>query len=73
MTWEEIILSPKHGLGSETMPKDQIKVGIPKEIEDRDSFLVLRYSGKLPMIGFRSNDTFHLVWIEADFGKVYDH
>lgn len=73
MTWNEILLADRHGLGCENLPSYQIKVGIPKELEDRKNFLVLRYSGKLPMIGFRISDTFHLVWIEAEFGQIYDH
>ena len=53
MTWSEIILADKHGLGLETMPKDSIKPTVPEQFKDTDKFIVLRYSGRLPMVGVR--------------------
>lgn len=73
MLWKEILLADRHGLGTETLPSNQIKPEIPPDLQDRDKFLVFRYSGKLPMLGFRTTDTFHVVWIEARFGMVYHH
>lgn len=73
MTWREIILADKHGLGLETMPRKSIKPKVPAQFEDTEKFHVLRYSGKLPMVGVRLLDTFHIIWIEAAFGDVYDH
>lgn len=73
MQWRDIILASRHGLGSENMPAKFIKPGIPPQFEDTDTFMVLRYSGKLPMVGVRTLDTFHIVWIEKAFGEVYDH
>ena len=43
MTWSEIILADKHGLGLETMPKDSIKPTVPEQFKDTDKFIVLRY------------------------------
>jgi hypothetical protein len=73
MTWREIIMAPKHGLGAEHIPKGQIRAPIPRGFEDADQFLVLRYSGKLPMAGVRVQDVFHILWIEPEFGRLYDH
>ena len=73
MTWDEITLAPRHGLGSELLPRRQIKAPIPAGFEDQERFLVLRYAGKLPMVGTRTNDTFHILWIESEFGELYDH
>ena len=73
MTWEELIRADRHGLGLETLPADQIRPQIPTGFEDTRKFQVFRYSGRLPMVGTRTNDTFHVIWIEKDFGDVYDH
>jgi hypothetical protein len=73
MTWREIIMAPKHGLGTENIPRNQIHAPIPAAFEDSDQFLVLRYSGKLPMAGVRVLDVFHILWIEPEFGRLYDH
>jgi hypothetical protein len=73
MTWTEIILAHKHGLGSENLPANSIKPSVPSQLEGTETFMVLRYSGKLPMVGFRSLDTFHIIWIEQAFGDLYNH
>ena len=35
--------------------------------------MVLRYDGFRPMAGVRTADTFHVIWIELEFGRLYDH
>lgn len=73
MTWTEIQQAPKLGLGSEKMPAASIRATIPRAFSDVEDFLVLRYSGKLPMAGVRVGDVFHIVWLEPQFGDLYDH
>lgn len=73
MTWREIIMAPRHGLGSENIPRYQIRAPIPAGFEDAEQFLVLRYSGRLPMAGVRVQDVYHILWIEPNFGDLYDH
>lgn len=73
MTWKDITLADRHGLGSEMLPAGQIKPQIPNSFRDRDKFLVIRYNGNLPMVGIRILDVFHVLWIERDYGDVYDH
>ncbi|SDM90211.1 hypothetical protein [Allokutzneria albata] len=73
MTWREIVMAPRHGLGTERIPRRSIKARIPLAFEDSDEFLVLRYDGKLPMAGVRAGDVLHVLWIEKNFGDLYDH
>jgi len=73
MTWKQIKLADRHGLGSELVPAAQIRPSVPAAFEDREKFLVLRYNGTLPMVGVRAEDTFHILWIERNYGDVYDH
>ncbi len=54
----------------ETMRKGSIKPTVPEQFKDTDKFIVLRYSGKLPVVGVRRLTQ---SWIESAFGKVYDH
>ncbi len=73
LTWEEIRLAPRHGMGSEKISRGFIRPSIPNEItEDIDFFLALRYQGKKAMIGFRTQFIFHIVFIDRDF-TVYNH
>ena len=73
MTWTQIMMSDRHGLGSENLPVDQLKVQLPAAFEDHDKVMVLRYNGLLPMAGIRINDVYHLLWLEPQFGSLYDH
>lgn len=74
MTWQAIYSSPRHGLGTETLPVSSIRpqiFGIPNEIQ---KLLVLRATGdNHPFLGYRDKDTFQVVFIEAEFGDVYKH
>lgn len=72
MTWLEIRKAHKHGLGTEKIEKDAIKVAVPKDITDDVTFLAIRFHGKKPMVGFRQNATFYVIWFDRDF-TLYDH
>lgn len=71
--WKDLILAPRHGQGSEFIPRRQIKAPIPPQFDDEDRFIVFRYDGNLPMAGVRVRDVFHVLWIEPRFGWLYDH
>lgn len=73
LSWSAIKRAPRHGLGTENIPKGKIRPSIPAAFQDREHFLVFRYHGMLPMVGVRTTDTFHVLWIEASFGDVYNH
>lgn len=73
ITWQEIIDSGRHGLGFEKIPRHQIQAGIPRFItEDVDHFLAFRFSGTKPMVGYRRNDVFFVLWFDHDF-TLYPH
>ena len=71
--WKELVLAQRHGQGTELIPREQIKATIPPQFADQDKFLVFRYHGKRPMAGVRTGPVFHVLWIEPEFGKLYDH
>src|SRR3989344_959669 len=73
MTWSQINSAPRHGLGTEKMPSTQIKAKIPSCVTEDVNLLVFRWKGKLPFIGFRDGRGLHILWIEQQFGDLYDH
>ena len=72
-TWQELTLAPRHGQGKEFIPVGKVKAPIPERFQDNERFTVFRYDGKLPMAGVRVDDVFHVLWIEPEFGRLYDH
>lgn len=72
-TWKDLKLAPRHGQGTELIPKDQIRASIPAQFQDEPRFMVFRYHGKLPMAGVRVRDVYHILWIEPSFGQLYAH
>lgn len=73
LSWEEIKKADRHGLGTEKIPKTAIKAPLPKFItEEVTDFLVFRYNGKCPMVGYRQRDIFFVLWFDHDF-TLYNH
>ncbi len=73
LTWNEIKRADRHGLGTEKIAKSSIKAPTPQFItDDMDSYLVFRYHGMRPMVGYRQRDVFYILWFDSDF-TLYDH
>lgn len=72
MTWQQIQQAPRHGQGCEIIGRNSMKVGIPDVITEDTNILAFRFFGKAPMVGFRQDDVFYLVWLDRDF-TVYTH
>jgi len=53
-------------------PRNALKAPVPDDIDDDGEFLALRFSGKKPMVGFRSSRIFHVVWFDSKF-SLYEH
>lgn len=73
--WKAIMTSDKHGFGTEKIPVKQIKCSLPSIITpDVQHLLVFRAKGNnLPFLGLREKNIFHVLYIEPDFGVVYNH
>jgi hypothetical protein len=73
VTWAEISKSSRHGLGYEKIAQNSIRATIPKHIKKDDIiFIAFRFYGKAPMVGYRKNTIFHILWIDRDF-TLYQH
>lgn len=73
LTWTEIAQAGRHGLGSEKIPRYQIRSAIPATVaDDCDHFLVLRFSSFKPMVGIRQGAVFYVLWFDRNF-TLYPH
>ena len=71
-TWRDLNLHRTHALGYEMLPSEQIKPCAPEALE-QDRYMVFRHEGNYPFAGFKAGDTFYVLWVETQFGDLYDH
>lgn len=72
MTWTQLRMAPRHGLGSETIALTALKVSLPPCVTPDTTILAFRCIGTAPMLGFRDQDRFHIIWIDKSY-DCYDH
>jgi len=72
MTWQQIILAPRHGLGSEKISLDSIRAPLPRSVTPDVTLLALRFDGKKPFVGYRYHFIFHVLYIDRGF-TLYPH
>lgn len=72
LTWQQLKLAPKHGMGYEPIDRGSIKDGIPPHITEDIRFIAFRFHGLKPMVGYREGTIFHIIWFDREF-KLYDH
>jgi hypothetical protein len=72
LTWNELRSTPHRGLGCEKINRDAIRRPIPQSVTEDVTFLAFRFHGKKAMVGYRVDETFHIVWFDRDF-SLYDH
>jgi hypothetical protein len=69
--WKEIRKSHRHGLGCEKINHNAIRLSIPNEVKN-ENILAMRFYGKAPIIGFRKQATFYILWIDRNC-DTYKH
>lgn len=72
MTWQEIFQNDRHKTGQEKIAVKSIKESVPPCVKPDTNLIAIRYNGKAPMVGYRENEVFYVLWIDYDF-KVYKH
>ena len=73
--WDEINKSHRHSFGWEKISRDKIKPDLPAFVtRDVESFYVFRYTGNnRPFLAMKTGNILHVLFIEANFGDIYDH
>ncbi|HAV4234685.1 hypothetical protein WKW51_05930 [Acinetobacter baumannii] len=72
MTWKTIAKEARHGLGYEKIERKSLNVAVPNVVPEDASILSFRFYGLAPMVGYRENDIFHILWLDREY-KVYPH
>jgi hypothetical protein len=72
LTWRDLKRAGRHKLGCEKIPKNAIKAPIPSSISEDTCFLAFRFCELKPMVGYRENSIFHILWLDHD-RNLYDH
>lgn len=72
LTWDDLARHGKHGLGYEKIPTSQIRPEVP-EMYCEDKVMIFRHEGNHAFAGFRAGDVFYVLWIEVNYGDLYDH
>jgi hypothetical protein len=71
LTWKQIKLLPREGLGPEAISGDSIKAGIPS-LAAGEVILCFRMNQVGRFLGVRKDSTFHVLWIDCKF-ELYKH
>jgi hypothetical protein len=73
LSWSELRLSPRHGLGYEQIPRHALRASLPSHLtEDVQRLIAFRFAGNAPMVGYRVQAIFYILWLDRDF-TLYDH
>lgn len=71
-TWNELTNAGRHQLGYEKIAKSSIKTPLPRSVAPDVTLIAFRYHSKHPVVGYRSQRTFHILWLDRDF-SLYNH
>lgn len=72
LSWQEIIQLDRHKLGCEKISRDSMRVPIPRHVTEDVNLLAFRCFGMAPMVGYRDQGVFYVLWFDSGF-DVYDH
>lgn len=72
LTWADIQRAPRHGSGCETISRTSIRPALPSFVTPEVNILAFRFSGTKPMIGFRKDRIFFVLFLDRNF-TCYDH
>jgi hypothetical protein len=73
MTWAEIQIAPRHGLGTEIISRDSLGDRTnPTEMTEDVPLLAFRFMGLAPFIGYRTDRIFTVLIVDPRF-TAYPH
>jgi hypothetical protein len=72
LTWAQLHQAGRLKLGYEIISRKSISGRLPPCIKEDTNLIAFRFSGMKPMVGYRENEVFNVVWLDRDF-TLYDH
>jgi len=72
MTWKEISVANRKGMGYEKIARNALSVELPAHVTPDVNLLAFRFYGNAPMVGYRVKRVFHILFLDRDF-TLYDH
>ena len=72
LTWSQIKNQGRHHLGFEKIARHSLKSPVPSVATDDVEIIAFRFCGKAPMVGFRREATFFILWLDRFF-CLYKH
>lgn len=72
LTWSELTNAGRHQLGYEKISQSSIKAKLPRSVAPDVTLIAFRYHSMHPVVGYRSQRTFHILWLDRDF-TLYKH
>ena len=71
-TWQELRQAGRHNSGCEKIARKSIRAPIPAHLTDEVDFLAFRFYDRAPMVGYKSEEVFYVIWLDRRF-DLYDH
>jgi hypothetical protein len=65
LTWSQITVASRKGLGKEEISRASLKVTPPASISEDVTFIAMRIGDAARMLGFRDGSVFQIVWVAA--------
>ncbi|MBF0035774.1 hypothetical protein HAX39_24755 [Citrobacter freundii] len=72
LTWAQIRQQDRHKLGYEKIARNVIKSAIPTHVTEDVELIAFRFCGMAPMVGYKRNATFYVLWLDRVF-TLYNH
>lgn len=72
LDWSQVEQADRHGNGKENIEQRRVRRPMPALVTGDVKLWAIRFSGKKPMVGFRSGDIFHILWLDHSF-DLYPH
>jgi len=73
LTWSDLRISGRHGLGYEKIERSALKFFLPCDIPADRNIIAFRFCGMAPMLGYRSAyGTFYIIAFDSKF-IAYKH
>ena len=72
LSWADIRQQHRHKFGYEKISRNSIKAAIPAHVTEDVELIAFRFCSKVPMVGYKRDATFYVLWLDRAF-TLYNH